>query len=42
MQAVTMNEDQIRSSTADEDINMLCLAADHLKDDAALKILKAW
>lgn len=40
--AVGINKKQIISSTADEDINILCLAADHLEAKEALGIIEAW
>lgn len=40
--AVGINKEQIISSTADEDINILCLAADHIDEGKAIEIMEAW
>lgn len=40
--AVGFSKEDIMSSSADENINILCLPADHLDDKEALNILQAW
>lgn len=40
--AVGINKDQIQSSTADEDVNVLCLAADYVTEKQTKEIVEAW
>ncbi len=40
--AVGINKDQIRSSTADEDVNILCLSADYITEKQTIEIVESW